>query len=55
LIATTKDLPIGAVSGPCYPDARVEIPDGWYLEVMPLLMGRGRVVVTNGLSITHFW
>jgi len=33
----------------------VRIPEGWWLEAMPLSFGRGRLVVTNGRSVRDFW
>ncbi len=50
-----KDLPMGAESGPSYPDTRVDVPDGWRTEILPLSFSRARVIVTDGLSISHFW
>lgn len=38
-----------------YPAQRVGIPEGYYFEIMPLILDRSRITITNGLSVSHFW
>lgn len=49
-------LPVGAEGGPAYPTQRVEVPEGYHFEIMPLSFGRSRIVITDGVvNITEFW
>lgn len=38
-----------------YPTQRVQLPDGYYFEIMPLVLGRSRITITDGRSVPHFW
>lgn len=38
-----------------YPTKRFEVRSGWYLEVLPLALARGRIIHTDGVVIDEFW
>ena len=40
---------------PLYPTTRFEVRSGWRLEVLPLILGRGQIVHTDGERIDAFW
>lgn len=43
------------MTAPAYPTSRFSCPFGYRLEVVPLMLGRGRIISTDGVSVDTFW